>query len=183
MLDRKLRILRAAQDPLERAAQEAETRWRDRYAEADSWLLRAALLGHRRGLLAAAQRPEAEVVLGRALAAGVGYPVLETLTVPDRPASGPLPASAASDPAAAAGAAALEAAVRYAVADAAVRAVAAEVVITRRRLRGIEDRWLPALTERHRAVVAELDEQERADGARLRWATQRRGSAGRLGDE
>ncbi|HEY6749361.1 MAG TPA: V-type ATP synthase subunit D [Mycobacteriales bacterium] len=181
VLDRKLRILRVEQDSLERAAREAEDCWRKRYADADTWLLRAALLGHRRGLLAA-ERPEAELVLGRAMAAGVGYLVLERMTVPDRPLSAAPPASAASDPAAAAGAVALEAAVRYAVADAALRSVAAEVSITRRRLRAIEDRWLPALTERYRVVVAELDEQERAEGARLRWAT-RRGSADQHGDE
>jgi V/A-type H+-transporting ATPase subunit D len=173
VLDRKLRILRAEQERLEVEARRAEARWTERHAEAEVWLLRAALLGHRRGLLAAADRPEAELVLGRAAAAGVSYPVLASFTVPPQ-APGVAPAaSAASDPAAAACAVALEAAARYAVAEAAVRAVGAEAALTRGRLRAVEDRWLPRLAERARTVLAELDEQERADGARLRWAARR----------
>jgi V/A-type H+-transporting ATPase subunit D len=174
VLDRKLRILRAEQDRLDAEARRAEARWRERHAEAQTWLLRAALLGHRRGLRAAADRPEAELVLGRNTAAGVGYPVVVRFTAPPQPPGTAPAASAAADPAAAACAEALDAAVRYAAAEAAVRTVGAEAAVTRARLRAVEDRWLPRLAERTRVVLAELDEQERAEGARLRWAARRR---------
>jgi len=82
-------------------------------------------------------------------------------------------AAAEADPAAAACARALEATVRYALAEAAARTVRAEMAATRARLRGIEDRRLPQLAERTRTVLAELDEQERAKGTRLRWAARR----------
>lgn len=96
MLDRKLRILRAEQERLAAEADAAEARWREEHAEAETWLLRAALLGHRRGVLTAADRPEAELVLGRATAAGVGFPVVVRFTVPERPAGSAAPAASAA---------------------------------------------------------------------------------------
>jgi V/A-type H+-transporting ATPase subunit D len=136
--------------------------------------LASTATGHRRGLLAAADRPEAELVLSRATGAGVGFPVVVRFTVPQRPAGRAPAATAAADQAGTACARALDAAVRSAVAATAVQAVAAEVAVTRARLRAVQDRWLPRLVDRTRVVLAELDEQERAEGVRLRWAARRR---------
>ena len=122
VLDRRLRILGAHQARLEADAGRADADWRGRHTEAATWLLRTAVLGHRRGIrAAAADRPEAEIELGRQVVAGVAYPVLVRFTAGDRAPSAAPVATAAADPAARACAAALEAAIRYALTDAAAR--------------------------------------------------------------
>ncbi len=57
-----------------------------------------------------------------------------------------------------------------------LQVVAAEVVTTRGRLRAIEDRWVPELEAGLHALDAALDELERAEGVRLRWAVRQRGA-------
>ncbi len=174
VLDRRLHILATHQARLEADAGRAEAHWRGRHTEAETWLLRVAVLGHRRGIrAAAADRPEAEIELGREVVAGVAYPVLVRFTAGDRALSAAPVATAAVDPAARACTAALEAAVRYALADGAARAVRAEAEQTRVRRRAVEDRWLPRLDERLHTLTAALDEQERAE------ATSRRRRLGR----
>ncbi|WP_344056834.1 V-type ATP synthase subunit D, partial [Sphaerisporangium rubeum] len=63
---------------------------------------------------------------------------------------------------------------RHAVALGAVRATEAEVAWTRRRTRALRERWIPGLA----AALAErelaLEEQERADWARMRRARDER---------
>jgi V/A-type H+-transporting ATPase subunit D len=86
-------------------------------------------------------------------------------------------ASAAVPLAAEAYRAALVAGVEHAVAAAAARVVAAEVTVTGGRLRAIEDRWVPELEAALHALELSLDELERGDGVRLRWAAGRRGEA------
>jgi len=174
VLDRRLRILAAHQARLEADAGRAEADWRGRHTEAATWLLRVAVLGHRRGIrTAAADRPEAEIELGREVVAGVAYPVLVRFTAGDRPPSAAPVATAAAEPAARACAAALEAAVRYALTDAAARAVRTEAEQTRVRRRAVEDRWLPRLEERLHALNAELEEQERAEATSRRRGRRR----------
>ena len=171
VLDRRLRILAAHQARLEADAGRAEAHWRGRHTEATTWLLRVAVLGHRRGIrAAAADRPEAEIELGREVVAGVAYPVLVRFTAGDRAPSAAPVATAAADPAARACAVALEAAIRYALTYAAARAVRTEAEQTRLRRRAVEDRWLPRLEERLHALSAELDEQERAEATSRRRA-------------
>jgi vacuolar-type H+-ATPase subunit D/Vma8 len=80
---------------------------------------------------------------------------------------------AALEPAAAAHRRAVEAAARYAAARSSHRRVAAELALTARRLRTIERRWLP---EHERALVElelRLDEEEREESGRIRWAAER----------
>jgi len=48
--------------------------------------------------------------------------------------------------------------------------VRAELLATRRRLRGVEDRLIPRLEETLRLTELSLDEIEREEGLRLRWA-------------
>jgi V/A-type H+-transporting ATPase subunit D len=162
LLDRKLRILRREQERLDllagRTGEELERTCRD----AETWLLRAGLLGGQRDLRLAGGGPLAEVRIAWRDTMGVHYPAEARLDLPE-----PVP-----PPPACAGAhrAALAAAVGHAAATAAVRRVAGEVAATRQRLRGIEDRWIPRL----RAALAELelslDELEQSDNARLRRA-------------
>ena len=66
--------------------------------------------------------------------------------------------------------AALAAAVRHAAAAEAVRVIEAETVATRYRLRAIRDRWIPRLEQALAEVTFAIEEQERADAARLRLA-------------
>jgi len=174
VLDRRLRILTAHQARLETDARRAEAHWRGRHTQAQTWLLRTAVLGHRRGIrTAAADQPEAEIGLGREVVAGVAYPVLVRFAVAEPAPSASPAATAAADPAARACAAALEAAVRYALTDAAAHAVQTEAERTRVRRRAVEDRWLPRLEDRLHTLDAELDEQERAEATSRRRGLRR----------
>jgi len=64
----------------------------------------------------------------------------------------------------------LDAAARHAAALTALRTIEAELLATRRRLRAVEDRWIPRLESTLARIRLALDEQERAEGVRLRWA-------------
>ena len=65
---------------------------------------------------------------------------------------------------------AVEAAADHAAAQAAVQIIEAELAATGRRARAISDRWLPRLEAWLAAVTRELDEAEREEAFRLRWA-------------
>jgi V/A-type H+/Na+-transporting ATPase subunit D len=77
----------------------------------------------------------------------------------------------AADPAYRAGAvAALQAGVAHAAAREACRIVDAEVVEARRRLRALTDRWVPRLETALTELTRQLEETERAETVRMRWA-------------
>ena len=61
----------------------------------------------------------------------------------------------------------------HAAAAAAVRVLEAEEGATRRRLRAIEDRWMPRLQQALVQIQLGLEEQEHAEGVQLRWAADR----------
>ena len=65
---------------------------------------------------------------------------------------------------------ALQAAVRSAAADAAVRTIDAEVALTRLRLRGIDQSWLPLLRDAMQRLELELEDVEHEEGVRRHWA-------------
>ena len=164
LLDRKLHILRNEQDRLRAQERRARQEWDARCAEAERWLLRAALLGGRRTITLAASREPAEVTVRYALAAGTRYPAEVTCAVPG-PATFEGPALAAARTAAAS---AVAAAARYAAVTNAALIIDAEVNATRYRLRAIEDRWIPRLEDTLAELELGLEEQEHADGVRLR---------------
>ncbi|MGZ6803977.1 MAG: V-type ATP synthase subunit D [Nocardioidaceae bacterium] len=178
LLDHKLRVLRVERQRL--ALQEERTRvaWEQASREADTWLVRGALLGGERALrLSRATEPaRVEVVWDQAV--GVRHPSHGLVTIAaTRPGEGPL-ATAALVTARDRYRRALEAAVAQAVVEAAVRLVDAQEQATRRRLRAIERRWLPRLEESLTTVQLQLEEDEHADGVRLRWAAGTRTGAG-----
>ena len=111
----------------------------------------------------------AEVVITYTVTMGARHPAAATCSVPG-PANWDGPALAGAREA---HAAALAAAVRHAAAEAALRVVQAETAATRYRLRAVRDRWIPRLHEALAQVEFSLEEQERADGARLRQALRR----------
>ncbi len=165
LLDRKLRILQGELDRLRPSAAQTAAKWDRCQAEADTWLLRAALLGGQRAIRLAADG-SADVTISYAVSMGVRYPAGATCATPPSAAwEGPALAAARQ-----AHQAALIAAVRHASAAEALRIIESEALATRHRLRAVRDRWIPRLEEAVADVTFAIEEQERADGARLRLA-------------
>lgn len=179
LLDRKLRILRGEQDRLALLAQRTGDDFQRACRDAETWLLRAALLGGQRAIRLATDSPPVDVTIAWRDTMGIRYPAEATCDSPLE-ASPALATTAALDRVAAAHRAALAAAVEHAAATAAVRTVDAEVTATRQRLRAIQDRWIPRLRTALAEVELTLDELEHADAVRLRRAVAARATtAGR----
>lgn len=175
LLDRKLRVLRTEQQRLREQDAQAGREWTEACAEAQRWLVRSAVLGGEREVRMAAAADLATVELGWPAVMGVRYPVVERFTAAG-PAANARPAGTSALPmTAAAYTRALEAAARRAATSAALSIVAAEVMATARRLRAINHRWIPRLEAARDAVDRRLDENERDETTRLRWAAARRG--------
>lgn len=171
LLDRKIRILRSEQQRLRRLAEQCASRWHDSALEADRWGLRAALLGGERELRHSVPAEEADVAVEWSTIMGASYPTAASTHLPPASGTDRGPGTAALVEASAAYRTAVEAAAEHAVAQAAVRIVDAEVDATRRRLRAITDRWLPRLEAALAALTRELEEAEREEAFRLRWAS------------
>lgn len=169
-LDQKLRILRTEQEHAFLLLERTGPVWEARCREAETWLLRAALLGGQSAVRPPPTTPLADVSVAWKTSMGATYPVDCACVIPEPdPDLAPAPSSAAIE-ATAAYRRALDAAIRHAVADRAARALEAEVAATRQRLRGVQDRWIPRLDEALTELGLTLDEAERAEGVRLRWA-------------
>jgi V/A-type H+-transporting ATPase subunit D len=167
LLDRKLRILQGELARRQAAAAKTAAQWDRCRADAQAWLLRAALLGGQRAITLADDGQRAEVTIGYELAMGVRYPSRAACAFPPRVTwDGPVVARTRQ-----AHRAALAAAAEHAAAAAAVRVVDAEVRATRYRLRAVQDRWIPGLEQALADVTFALEEQERSDAARLRLAS------------
>lgn len=180
VLDQKRQALVREELRLRAEVADAEAGWRRSAADARRWLDRAALLGGERGLdlarFHAGGPAEIEVTWRSTL--GVRHPA-EARVVPLEETPSTLAGTAALAPAAEGHRRALEAAARYAVASASHRRVAAELALTARRLRTIERRWLPEHEDALRELEIRLDEEEREESGRIRWAAAREGDAGR----
>lgn len=174
LLDVKLRLLLREQQDLEARAAQTEQEWLRACAEADRWLLRAAAVGGQRALRSPdGGTAEVEVRWGSVM--GVRHPVGAACRFPPEVTAVTAVAGTAAVPlAAAAFRTALQAGVAHAAARAAADVVAAEVTVTRTRLRAVQDRWVPGLEQALHDLELGLDEQERADALRLRWAAGRR---------
>ncbi|KAE8762208.1 V-type ATP synthase subunit D [Georgenia thermotolerans] len=175
LLDQKLRILRVERERLALHRERTAAAWAAALGEAEAWMLRAALLGGERAVRLATATAPATVHIGWEEPMGVRYPAEAACTVPEPPADGPPAGTAALVTARERYRRALEAAVEHAAAEAAVRVLEAEEAATRRRVRAIEDRWIPSLEAALAELELRLEEDERADGLRLRWAAARAG--------
>ena len=173
-LDRKLRILLPQQQSQRMRSSRLQQQCAAAWAEARTWVLRAAVLGGEDALRSAAPLGQAEARVSWQVVMGVDLPIDADVRFP---APSPFPAAnAAVVPATEAVRRAVLAAVRLAAAEEALRRLDAEVGVTRRRLRAIETHWLPWLeTERARLELA-LDQDEQDDGLRLRRAAARGGT-------
>jgi len=168
MLDQKLHVLRTEQGRLADTARGTRMVWRDKQADADRWVLRAVLLGGRSALGVGAGRPAA-LSVSWGVTVGVRHPVSAELTLPDLDQS----CSAATTRARDAVAEATRAAAAHAVAARALRDIEVELRVTALRVRSLRQHWLPRLTDALAAVEFELEEQERAETVRRRWARAR----------
>lgn len=166
LLDRKLRILQRELPILRADAERAARDWARCAADADQWLLRAALLGGQRAIRLASRGANTQVDVGYAVTVGVAHPAAVTCTF-RAPESWTGPTLAAARQA---HQAALQAAARSGAASAALRIMEAEAATTRLRLRAVKDRWIPLLEQTRAELALAIDEQERADNARLRLA-------------
>jgi V/A-type H+/Na+-transporting ATPase subunit D len=178
LLEHKLRILRTERERMALRQQRTSTAWQSASREASTWLLRGLLVGGERSVRLASAQVLAEVEIVWEQPMGVRYPAEATCTVPGPAADAPPVGNAALVTARELHTRALQAAVRQAAVEAAVRVLEAEERATRRRLRAIADRWIPRLEEALAAVQLELEEEEHADGVRLRWAARRRAAPG-----
>jgi V/A-type H+/Na+-transporting ATPase subunit D len=98
---------------------------------------------------------------------GVTYPV-EAKVAQAGPVVERLWGNAAVAPATTAAWQMVEAAAALAVTEEALRRLDAEISLTRRRLRVLDQRWLPQLTEALTALELVLEQGELEDGIRLR---------------
>ncbi len=175
LLGQKLRILHDEERRRALRARQTEEDWVRTARAAETWLLRTALLDGQRATRLAAAPPTARVELTWTDVMGTRYPDRATCVLPVAAAGPPTAAGGpAQELARAAVAEAVAAAVQHAVARNAQQIVAAEKAVTQRRLRAIEDRWIPRLERALERVEVELEEFERADGVRLRRAASRR---------
>lgn len=170
LLDRKLRILRLEQERFRLRASQTDRAWQASWRTADLWGMRAAVLAGRRELRLSAPTASTEVRVTWASVMGVRYPAGASCRLPQASDADRSPGSAALVEAIGAYRTAVADAVAHAAAEAARRTVEAEVAVTRRRRRAIANRLVPRLESALATLNADLEETERAETIRLRWA-------------
>lgn len=172
LLKEKLAILTQEEQRLAKRAAEGEEEWQRLCAESETWTLRAAVLSGRRALRVASDGTTAQADIAMGFTIGIEHPVSGAVRLTKQP-DVPVVGSAAVPRAAEAARAAVEAALSAAVASAALRTVRAEMATTRRTLRAVEQRWIPRMSSALDQIQLELEELERAEGVRRRWAARR----------
>lgn len=172
-LDRRLRVLIPELQWRRLEAARRQEEWTQAWTAAEEWLLRSEILTGREGILQAVPQGELEVTVHWTTAMGCTYPL--EIAVASVPETDPAPAPNAALPeAVVAVRAALEAGLRAAAAEEAVRRIEDDIALTRRRLHGLENRWLPWLEESLRGVEQALEQAELDDAIRLRRAVDMR---------
>lgn len=170
LLDRKRRILAGELDRLELEAQRTGEDWARSAREATAWLQRAVALDGQRALAAATPGSPATITVRYGEAMGVPYPVHTTVTPPRDPVRA---GSSALAYATEAHHRALAAGVRHAAINRAVWILAAELAHTRTRQRAIDNRLIPRLDDAIGVLETQLDELDREENVRVRWAADR----------
>jgi V/A-type H+-transporting ATPase subunit D len=173
LLDSKQRALAAEQRRLAPLAAAAQREWEDAARAAERSLARAAVMGGERQVEIARRTgaPGADLTVRWQTVLGVTVPVdAELGAFPDLPPTG---ASAALLAAAEAHRAALGAGVRAAALAGALARVEDDLRSTALRRNAVEHRWIPAHEAALRRLELTLEELEREDGTRVRWAASR----------
>lgn len=168
LLEQKQQVLRREQRRLTEMRRRTEAQWSARAADADRANIRALVSGGRDELCRAESRVRpAGVRVLWTTAAGATYPGRAEVDLPPAPA---LAGGAALLEAAGACRLAVDAAVAHAAATTSLRRVESELVVTARRLRAIRRRWIPRLEGQLTQLDLRLDDAEREEVTRLRWA-------------
>jgi V/A-type H+-transporting ATPase subunit D len=170
LLEEKLQILVGVLQRFSERARGTGQDFEEADREARTWVLRAALLSGERAVSAQAPQDAVAVEIHWGATMGVRYPARVGCRFPAPAPSAPAADSAALVLAQAACRRVVEAAVEHAAAQAASHALDVEVSLTRRRLRALEQRWLPQLQSALAALELRLDEGERDELVRYRWA-------------
>jgi vacuolar-type H+-ATPase subunit D/Vma8 len=180
LLEQKRAVLIGAEREAARRSAEATTEWHARATTAERWLERTAVLdGERPQRIARAHAgAPAEMHVRFGMTMGVGVPADPSVELAPAPDVALLPGGASLIAAITSHRDAVEAALRAAVAATAHARLAAELSSTVRRVRAIESRWLPLHERALAALEQELDENDRSEGARIRWAARREVRAG-----
>lgn len=160
---------------LETLATATGQRWAAAAREAQRGTDRAAQVSGDRGIRLAVPPPLARAEVRGTALMGLRYPAEVTCELPARPPDEPLPASAALMLAERAIQVAVPAAAQHAAAVRASAIVHREAELTRRRLRALEHRRIPALRDALTRAVAQVEELEAADTILRRWAAERPG--------
>ena len=173
LLEKKLGALTAHRALLAERAGSAAAEWAERVHAAQAWQLRAAMAGGRRGIRLAEPADHAAVTFDWATVMGVRYPREATVTAPSSGDTATAIGGAAVVRTRQAFREALDTAAGYAALTAAVRIVDTEITTTRQRVRSLRRRWIPRLQAALAQRELELEEQERAEAIRHRWAHQK----------
>lgn len=166
-LDRKLRILLPQRRRTTTLRDRRREEWVSACAEATTWLRRAVLLGGEDALRLAQPVQTCRVSVRWEASVGVTYPAEVAV---ERAPSGPdvVWANAAMAPLDRAAVRAVEAGARLAAAEEALRRLDREIALTRRRLRALDQRWTPRLSEALRELELVLEQGEQEDATRRR---------------
>lgn len=176
VLDQKRQTLLREQQRLSESLAGSALAWELKAREAAGWNDRAlALAGERRLQLAARHAGgSCEVAVEWRNALGTVFPAGATVHFGLTADFVALGGGTGVALAARAHAEAVVAAAEHAAARAAYDAITAELTATTRRQRAIERRWIPEHEAALRLLELALDEREREDVARVRWALDRR---------
>ena len=172
LLDRKHQLLRREQERLTAIVAQQCKAWEETLTLAQSWSLRAGILGGTAvtALFARAIAGEATVTITYGNTMGVRHPDHARCTLPELTPAAAVAGNMALPPAAQAYCNAVQAAVDAAVTVTALRLIENELLATRRRLRGIERHRIPAFARSLSALQLQLDELEREEQVVARMA-------------
>jgi V/A-type H+-transporting ATPase subunit D len=176
LLEQKRRALRSETERLGQLVEDTRTHWEATCRAAETWLLRAAVVGGERQFeVATAHLKDAsEAVIVWHSTMGLAYPWEADCILAEPVDVAGFGETAALPYAIEAHRAALVAAVEHAAAQRAFELVSKELEVTTWRLRAIEKRWIPRLESALREVEQRLEDRDREDVVRARRAAQRR---------
>ncbi|WNM24982.1 V-type ATP synthase subunit D [Demequina capsici] len=167
LLERKQRIVAAEHERLLLRSDGLGEAWGHAARAALEWAERAAALDGWDAIDAASPLARARVTITEGHVMGVDFPDDAAVDVPPRRPTG---AGASVSYAAEAMAHAVRAAAIHAATRRAAATVAQELYATRTRRRAVEHRWVPHLESELTRIERALDELEREENLRVRWA-------------
>lgn len=168
LLEEKLRVLNELHGVLSHRAAQTRRDWHEAGRAADTWGVRATLLGGRSALDMATTSEQASVTIQWAATAGARYPdhALCELPSDDKPVV--VHTSSATVQATGAYRAAVVAAAGHAAAQSALDTMERELYATRLRARALSRHWLPGLRDELARIELHLEEQDRAEAIHMR---------------